>query len=86
MTDVVEQLREHERECAKRYEAISVQLAEIKTGQAFHSKLLWTVVGVVKSRCRFRSAVRGQRERMAALPAAARAGRLWSERWTRLSN
>ena len=45
--DAVEQLREHERECAKRYEAISVQLAEIKTAQAFHSKMLWTVVGVV---------------------------------------
>ena len=28
--DAVEQLREHERECAKRYEAITVQLAEIK--------------------------------------------------------
>ena len=28
--DAVEQLREHERECAKRYEAITVQLGEIK--------------------------------------------------------
>ena len=54
MMDAVEQLREHEAECARRYETILVQLGEIKVQQAetktklaFHDKMLWAVFGVV---------------------------------------
>ena len=40
-------LREHEKECAKRYIAYEGRLSKLETAVANNSKLLWAVLGVV---------------------------------------
>ena len=40
-------LREHERECSKRYVGYEGRLASLETAVAGNSKLLWAVLGVV---------------------------------------